>query len=108
ALVRPGRIDMTVKFELATDDAAKTLFSRLYKGCPGMTEDLAAAFACKFGGGKNSPAVIQSFIMEYPNEPQEALELADRWIEEHEEGKKETPSRAEKLTYVEVEQKETK
>ncbi|KAK5468923.1 hypothetical protein LTR55_011544 [Exophiala xenobiotica] len=108
ALVRPGRIDMTVKFELATDDVAKTLFSRLYKGCPGMTEDLAAAFACKFGGGKNSPAVIQSFIMEYPNEPQEALELADRWIEEHEEGKKETPSRAEKLTYVEVEQKETK
>ena len=107
ALVRPGRIDVTIKFALATDEVAKALFSRLYKGCPGMTEDLAAAFACKFGGGKNSPAVIQSFVMEYPDEPQEALELADRWIEEHVRVKKETPSRDEKLTYVEVEQKET-
>ncbi|KAK5400956.1 hypothetical protein LTR06_011078 [Exophiala xenobiotica] len=106
ALVRPGRIDVTVRFALATDEVAMALFSRLYKDCPGMTEGLAAAFAQKFGGGRNSAAVIQSFTMEYPDKPQQAWELAERWIEENVGVEKETLSTEEKLAYVEVENKE--
>ncbi|KAK5224107.1 hypothetical protein LTR47_009987 [Exophiala xenobiotica] len=108
ALLRPGRIDFTVQFALATDEVAKTLFERLYEDCPGMTEELAAAFGRKFGGGKHSPAMIQSFVMEYPHQPQEALKLADRWIEENVAAEKEAPSAEEKMTYVKVEKKETK
>ncbi|KAK5442656.1 hypothetical protein LTS15_010974 [Exophiala xenobiotica] len=99
AILRPGRIDFTVRFDLATDEAAKTLFERLYEDCPGMSEELAAALGRKFGGGKHSPAVIQSFVMQYPHDPQEAFELADLWIEEN--------VAEEKTTYIKIKKEET-
>ncbi|KAH7113115.1 hypothetical protein B0J13DRAFT_631238 [Dactylonectria estremocensis] len=102
ALLRPGRIDFTIKFGLATSDTATTLFTQMYDA-PGVEgEGPEAEKAIGRGGvaastsltsqalefGKKipdltlSPAAIQGFLLTHQNVPDGAIAACDGWVQQ--------------------------
>ncbi|KAJ4116129.1 hypothetical protein NW768_011101 [Fusarium equiseti] len=89
ALLRPGRIDHTISFQLATSEAAEMLFKQMYdatemqaesqgseKKGPTVSESIAAK-ASRFGKEVPdfalSPAAIQGFLLTHLDDPDGAL-----------------------------------
>ncbi|KAI1070651.1 hypothetical protein LB507_006633 [Fusarium sp. FIESC RH6] len=88
ALLRPGRIDHTINFQLATSEAAELLFKQMYDLPETQAEghgsekalaerESIAAKASRFGKEVPdfalSPAAIQGFLLTHPDDPDGAL-----------------------------------
>lgn len=98
ALLRPGRVDMRIRFELATSKQAGDLFMRTYvndKPTPDQVikedketlgndelKEMALAFSSEVPDLTLSPAEIQGFLMNWKKEPREALARAKQWVED--------------------------
>ncbi|EJP68697.1 mitochondrial chaperone BCS1 [Beauveria bassiana ARSEF 2860] len=90
ALVRPGRIDVRVEFPLADRNAAKNLFDLVYRNPVDPTEDsssekdklhlLADSFASKLPERQVSPAEVMSFLLQYQESPQQAVDCVQEWL----------------------------
>jgi chaperone BCS1 len=93
ALLRPGRIDFTVNFELASRKQTKGLFLQMYEGYGGKPGDstgddpkcdleaLATAFVSEFPDKKFSPASVQGYLLTKVD-PREAVRDVSSWIAE--------------------------
>ena len=107
ALVRPGRVDMQVKFGLATQVQVYDIFVRMFQRSDEYAsdtyhlnsklssagnekekaeeeeeerlEDLAEQFAAKVPDCKLSPAEIQGFLLLHSEKPREALNEVEAW-----------------------------
>ncbi|KAF7329659.1 hypothetical protein MKEN_00228900 [Mycena kentingensis (nom. inval.)] len=81
ALIRPGRIDHRVLFELATANQAKGLFVRLYsherfRDVSPSLDVLASRFSSWIPSGQLSTAEIQLYLLLHKNDPQAAADGA--------------------------------
>ena len=105
ALVRPGRVDMQVKFGLATHAQVYDIFVRMFQRFDGYDaekkyrngtianlreretldekedrlEDMAEQFAAKVPDCQLSPAEIQGFLLLHSGKPREALREVEAW-----------------------------
>lgn len=108
ALVRPGRVDMRVKFGLATHAQVYDIFVRMFQRFDEYAgdnyslnskassarhrekaeekeerlEDLAEQFAAKVPDCKLSPAEIQGFLLLHSEKPRQALDEVEAWCRE--------------------------
>ncbi|KND00362.1 uncharacterized protein SPPG_04686 [Spizellomyces punctatus DAOM BR117] len=94
ALIRPGRVDLKVLFDLATKYQARELFIQFYPhtngeppSVPGMLTlradelvQLAEAFAKKIPDRVLSMAQIQGFLMKYKSNPWDAVKKVDELL----------------------------
>jgi len=102
ALLRPGRVDVRIQFELATKELAKTLFMQIFsaddqgvisdeKGLlkkakttndPAVVRlrELAEVFADLIPDKKLSPAEIQGFLINWKKSPEQAVVNAEEWV----------------------------
>lgn len=85
ALIRPGRIDVRIHFGNATKRQAHELFTKFY---PNLEQDskLPSDFAAKIPENTFSMAHLQGFLMGHKQNPREAVNLVDKWIESHQKG----------------------
>ncbi|KAJ6125991.1 hypothetical protein N7471_010484 [Penicillium samsonianum] len=94
ALIRPGRVDKKVEFQLADRDVAMQLHRFIFdqpiapssESTPQAkvdpsTERHAIEFARKVPEGEFSPAQIMSYLVQHRHEPGVALDNVQRWIE---------------------------
>ncbi|KAJ3048222.1 hypothetical protein HK097_010756, partial [Rhizophlyctis rosea] len=90
ALIRPGRIDHQVHFDLASSHQIRELFLQFYPHSPSSTSStsslpyteqeligLADEFEKKVEGGKWSMAQIQGLLMRWKSDPRGAVEAAE-------------------------------
>ncbi|KKK19208.1 hypothetical protein AOCH_002900 [Aspergillus ochraceoroseus] len=89
ALIRPGRVDMRIEFELPGHEELRGLFLSMYSdvGHQGdMThadlENLANEFVGKVPEKKFSAAEVQGFLLSYKRNPNEACSHVLSWAEE--------------------------
>ena len=96
ALLRPGRVDLCIHFELATKKQAEDLFLRTFveksdqnsqgttitAGDKGSLNQMALAFSAEIPEHVLSPAEIQGFLMNWKKQPAEAVARAREWVEE--------------------------
>lgn len=98
ALIRPGRVDLHVRFELPSREELRDLFlsmySEVYKN-PQFSEgehklelakltELALSFAELLPEKRFSIADVQGFLLRYKRRPQEACSHVEDWVEEME------------------------
>ncbi|KAL2219439.1 putative bcs1 AAA-type ATPase [Thermoascus aurantiacus ATCC 26904] len=95
ALVRPGRVDMHVEFELPSREELRELFIRMYSdvdeagelvaqpdiGLENL-EEMAGWFANALPEKKLSIAAVQGFLLRYKRDPMGAVEDVEMWAEE--------------------------
>jgi chaperone BCS1 len=73
ALIRPGRVDYTLKFGLASESQARNLFIHFFhsrgsgeaEGIGGKEVALASKFAAKIGGAGLTSAAIIGFLLRH-------------------------------------------
>ncbi|CAG8950943.1 hypothetical protein HYFRA_00006340 [Hymenoscyphus fraxineus] len=112
ALTRPGRVDMQVGFQNASQQQAREIFERIYIAdeasastkqvhspptenpettgkpqgnvfsTPDEVKSLAQDFATKVPDRLFSPAELQGFLVKRKKEPKKALEDVQTWVEE--------------------------
>ncbi|KAJ4175300.1 hypothetical protein NW754_005721 [Fusarium falciforme] len=103
ALLRPGRIDFTIRFGLATSETAITLFTQMYDAPdlegedPGAEkkaisgDEMAAStslrsqaqeFGKKIPDLALSPAAIQGFLLTHQEDPHGAIAAVDGWVQQ--------------------------
>ncbi|KAF4982574.1 hypothetical protein FDECE_17480 [Fusarium decemcellulare] len=101
ALLRPGRVDFSVKFGLATTDTASQLFIQMYEAsCDEATvgdgekqavkvsydktplSSLAAEFGSKVPELMFSPAAIQGYLLTHQDDPVGAIAAVDDWVKQ--------------------------
>ncbi|MCJ1318579.1 hypothetical protein MMC15_003909 [Xylographa vitiligo] len=103
ALIRPGRVDMHVHFELATRTEIRELFLAMYSDMEDLKlsltpetsagrsakadrkmdlEALAKAFAGKIPERKLSLASVQGHLLRWKREPRRAVEEVEAWCKE--------------------------
>jgi chaperone BCS1 len=94
ALDRPGRIDIRVAFDNATQEQARELFLRIYasydKGgheevkSPDQADlgRMAEEFSLLIPDRKVSPAAVQGFLLTRKKEPRRALNDVEDWVRE--------------------------
>jgi chaperone BCS1 len=97
ALIRPGRVDLQVKFDFADKTIIHDLFKTLYtvdavdkevlkfpKNFPDDKElgDLATVFSEKVPAGVFSPAEVQGLLLRHKKEPRKAVEVVEDWVVE--------------------------
>ncbi|KAL2008938.1 hypothetical protein VTN00DRAFT_7132 [Thermoascus crustaceus] len=95
ALVRPGRIDMHVEFELPSREELRELFVSMYSdidenGQPTVQRDIgqenltemASLFAQALPEKTLSMAAVQGFLLHYKRDPMGAVEEAEKWADE--------------------------
>lgn len=93
ALLRPGRVDVRIHFELATKRQAKDLFLQAFttinSSIPKEEEDnatvaylnqMACAFAAEIPEQKLSPAAIQGYLMTWKKSPADAVSNVKEWL----------------------------
>jgi chaperone BCS1 len=95
ALIRPGRVDMQIKFNFADRAIIHSLFKTLYtvdlqdkevlkfpRNFPDddELENLATKFSEKVPEGLFSPAEVQSLLLRFKKEPRKAVEVVEDWI----------------------------
>ncbi|KIM97813.1 hypothetical protein OIDMADRAFT_105308 [Oidiodendron maius Zn] len=98
ALLRPGRVDLRVPFELASGKQAEDLFLQTFtdtdsedpEKSKGMDvkekcelEDMARKFAAEIPDKALSPAEIQGFLMNWKKKPADAVAKVKEWVEEN-------------------------
>ncbi|KAJ6256917.1 hypothetical protein Dda_7800 [Drechslerella dactyloides] len=103
ALIRPGRVDMEIKFEHADIEVLEGIFRGVYadpddlpdfiRGKEKMTDEeymrryheklnkLAHEFASRVPSGKFSPAQVQGYLLGHKSDPEEAMDCLDEWLE---------------------------
>lgn len=104
ALIRPGRVDMIIKYGLADADTTAGVFRAVYapysgeetleieksSGAGGMSVEkvkaeidaLAKVFADKIPPDEFSPAEIQGLLLRHKRDPQGAIDSIDSWVQE--------------------------
>ncbi|KAH7240585.1 hypothetical protein MRS44_012881 [Fusarium solani] len=96
ALLRPGRVDFSVKFGLATSHMATQLFTQMYEDKAEEAEEemrmslketedlnsLAVEFGKKVPELTFSPAALQGFLLTHQDDPHGAVEAVEGWVEE--------------------------
>ena len=107
ALIRPGRVDMTIEFELPKKEEIRALFLSLYSSYGKQRienasgddvsdnlrkhrnaldeydlDALATSFAKELPSEKLSIAAIQGFLLRNKTDPEEAVKKAKAWSEE--------------------------
>ncbi|KAM5350630.1 hypothetical protein ACJ41O_007135 [Fusarium nematophilum] len=94
ALLRPGRIDFSIKFGLATKGTAVKIFTQMYdipeedQGEKEADKEgaslrvLAAEFGKRIPELVLSPAAIQGFLLTHQDDPEGAVGAVDGWVEE--------------------------
>jgi hypothetical protein len=75
ALIRPGRADVQVEIQNASNDQARRLFKRFY---PRASPELAQQFADSIVDGALSMAALQGHLQEHKRDPEEAVRLIAR------------------------------
>ncbi|CAJ1456489.1 unnamed protein product [Effrenium voratum] len=78
ALVRPGRVDLTVYVGLASKSQLKQMYLRFFPG----EEDLSETFAAVCEDEGLSMAELQGYFMFFKNKPQEAVANIQAWLDE--------------------------
>ncbi|KAJ9226800.1 hypothetical protein DTO027B5_3195 [Paecilomyces variotii] len=110
ALLRPGRIDMSIAFNYSDTDTIRDLYFAIYgdetrqqqqgkSGSPrsspcekakshlrhGLSneqvKELAAEFASVVPSGEFSPAEIQGYLLKHKHEPEKAVQTAAEWVQ---------------------------
>ena len=106
ALLRPGRVDLRIEFDLATREQVHDIFLQIFsldevvghnigndqlaEGCAGTNnktntdkiEELARAFAAGVPERTFSLAEIQGFLMNWKKRPADAVDKTKDWVEE--------------------------
>lgn len=82
ALLRPGRVDITYQFSLATKDQMKSIFLYTYSAeqIPNL-EELAGRAVAELPDHTFSPAQFQGFLLSHKSDPQGAVEAVAGWKE---------------------------
>ncbi|KAH7119564.1 mitochondrial chaperone BCS1 [Dendryphion nanum] len=88
ALIRPGRVDKKVAFQLADKDMLSQLFFFVYVPRDKDMLKLAEEFAAKVPEGKFSPAEVMSLLLVHKVSPRQAIAGVDAWMEKIEEERK--------------------
>ncbi|KAA8893308.1 hypothetical protein FN846DRAFT_914196 [Sphaerosporella brunnea] len=118
ALIRPGRVDLQIKFDFADKLVVYNLFKTLYtvepadkvllkfpENFPDEMElmKLATAFAAKVPEGKFSPAEVQGLLLKHKKDPRKAVEVVEDWVvqKKNEQSEKERKEMAEKKAAAE-------
>ena len=73
ALIRPGRVDMKVKVDHATEYQVQQMFQRFYPDQPVESSHHFAQSVLK-EGRRVSMAQVQGYLMFHKSEPQAAME----------------------------------
>ena len=73
ALIRPGRVDMKVRIDHATEHQIQQMFQRFYPDQP-LASSLQFAERVSGEGRRVSMAQVQGYLMFYKSEPHLALE----------------------------------
>lgn len=94
ALIRPGRVDLHIRFELPSREELKNLFLSLYscdrqgdqekqelRNEKEKPETLAEQFSNNLPEGRFSIADVQEFLLQYKREPKKACENVAGWVE---------------------------
>ncbi|KAF4983528.1 hypothetical protein FZEAL_1063 [Fusarium zealandicum] len=101
ALLRPGRVDFSIKFGLATPEAAADIFAQIhdvpYSKAPAaqarkaisdkpatesaLVRSLAIEFANKIPELVFSPAAIQGYLLTHQDDPEGAVVGVEAWIQ---------------------------
>ncbi|KAJ5130147.1 uncharacterized protein N7515_006186 [Penicillium bovifimosum] len=98
ALIRPGRVDLHIQFELPSHEELRSLFLNMYsdisqnladhaeeeKQRPAGLDDLAMRFAELLPERRFSLAEVQGFLLQYKRCPEEACENVSSWVKEME------------------------
>ncbi|KAF9889629.1 hypothetical protein FE257_007137 [Aspergillus nanangensis] len=95
ALIRPGRVDLHIQFELPSREELRGLFLSMFSDITGVgpretddksegiaVEELAEQFACKVPERQLSLAEVQGFLLQYKKRPAEACAQISDWITE--------------------------
>lgn len=100
ALIRPGRVDMIIPFQLADADMSESIFKAIYtpfdgelaEGGGAPTTDkgkkvlidevavLAKEFARRVPSGEFSPAEIQGLLLRHKRSAQTAVDAVEEWV----------------------------
>lgn len=93
ALIRPGRVDREVKFQLVDRDLSTQIYYLVFEQPDEvgsnterrtkdqlMVERFADEFAAKVPEHEFSPAEILSFLVQYRDSPSYALENVEDWV----------------------------
>jgi chaperone BCS1 len=100
ALIRPGRVDLHIQFELPSHEELRSLFLNMYsdvsqnpaapakeeKREPASLDNLAIRFAGLLPERRFSLAEVQGFLLQHKRRPEEACENVSSWIKEMEQG----------------------
>lgn len=96
ALIRPGRVDLQIKFDYTNRAIVHGLFTTLYNVDESDREilrfpadfpddkelaTLATEFAAKIPEGLFSPAEVQGLLLKHKKEPRKAVANAEAWVE---------------------------
>ncbi|KAM5451556.1 hypothetical protein MaudCBS49596_003828 [Microsporum audouinii] len=84
ALIRPGRVDLTIPFTLATKQQLKSMFLQIFSKAeqvPGLEnlENLADAAVADLPDYKISPSQFQGFLLGHKSDPQGAVDSVMDW-----------------------------
>ncbi|OJJ31666.1 hypothetical protein ASPWEDRAFT_45633 [Aspergillus wentii DTO 134E9] len=94
ALIRPGRVDMHVQFDLPSHEELHSLFLSMYSDVPEIAEakekpesldELATRFAESVPEKQHSLAEVQGFLLRFKRDPKEACSNVTGWVEEMQE-----------------------
>ncbi|OQD74098.1 hypothetical protein PENDEC_c012G04034 [Penicillium decumbens] len=100
ALIRPGRVDIHIRFELPSREELRDLFLSIYsdvlqdavtsaegeKRGRESLDSLAVQFAGHLPERRFSLAEVQGFLLRYKQQPEEACDNVSSWVEEMEYG----------------------
>ncbi|CAK9012964.1 unnamed protein product [Durusdinium trenchii] len=78
ALVRPGRVDLSIYIGLASRSQLKMMYLRFFPG----QEDLSETFATVCEDEGLSMAELQGYFMFFKNKPEEAVANIKEWLDE--------------------------
>ncbi|TVY39185.1 putative mitochondrial chaperone [Lachnellula subtilissima] len=133
ALIRPGRVDMTIKFDLASREMINTIFRSIFATLEGdipapksggaiirtpsknyaleeklrrkeeKVEKLGVEFADLLPAMAFSPAEIQGYLLKHKRDPEAAIEGAAEWVVTMESDKKKKKAKEEREEKARVE-----
>ncbi|KAJ5305541.1 DNA-binding protein creA [Penicillium atrosanguineum] len=98
ALIRPGRVDIHIRFELPSQEELRNLFLSIYSDVsqntaaptgkenvqPERLDELAGHFSGRLPEGRFSLAEVQGFLLRYKRQPDEACDNVSSWVKEME------------------------
>lgn len=129
ALIRPGRVDMTIEFSRAEGDIAASIFSAIYTKMEGdevegagldrkrrdgkqdlgqdEVEALAQDFAAHVPADEFSPAELQGYLLRHKRSPMDAVANIGPWVTEMRKQKEKGLAQAEQVTFVKRKEEST-